>query len=933
MRFGAFTLGAAVLSLVPAPALAGDKVLEAKAPAWVEEATLDTRDLKGKPAELIADYQYRLENGVVYSYYDRAQRIDNSQALMDENTVSLSWQPDKGDLTVHRLEIYRDGKVIDLLADGAKFDVIRREQGLEDRLLDGSLTATLSIPGLRIGDVLRTSYSTSVHDQALGDEVQVLQYLGSAPWRVAMGRAIVSWPQDMPIRWKSEAESGVGAPQVHDGYRYLTVKLPLPEAKAMPDDAPSRFGRDTVLRVGSFADWNELSSVMAPLFLKASDVEPGGAVAKQAQAIMKQSPDPLTRAALATRLVQDQVSYLLNGLDGGNYIPQDAEFTWGKRYGDCKAKSVLLLALLKQMGIEAEPVLVASSGGDALPELLPVPGDFDHVIVHALIGGTDYWLDGTNTGTRLYNLADVPPFYYALPLKAGGADLMPMAMRDKAYPDIAMSGTIDQSAGIDLPQLFSIKVDISGPSGIVAERLADTDDPKLLRRMASAFTQREGFEGGAISSIRASYDKEKAIGHVMVEGVAPSSFHWQDGRFVVDADPSSTEDFDFNPDRSRPEWRDVPVLTRGPTYATVDFSMILPEHGKGFALRGGERLEARVANTRIVADTTLSDGIVHGKSQVWQALGEVAPGDVAEAKLAARKLKANVTALTAPTQATWRWQLDEKQLRAKVAPILAAFDKAIAFALDDDFVPMTQKAEFLETIYDYPGALALYDKLVEHAPTADNHLRRARVLRALGRRPDAIDDLQAAYSIDPANSTAFSLAQELAYAGKIDEALDLLGSLPIRDADRTAYAETRATVVGLKGDSTTALTLLADAVANKPENSDVLNADCWFRGLFNVALDSAVGQCTHAIERADQPYAALDSRALVEYRLGDYDAALADLNAVLKIAPGIPASRYMRGVTRLKKGDKGGREDIETALRMSPSIAEFYARHGVSPTT
>ena len=49
--------------------------------------------------------------------------------------------------------------------------------------------------------------------------------------------------------------------------------------------------------------------------------------------------------------------------------------------------------------------------------------------------------------------------------------------------------------------------------------------------------------------------------------------------------------------------------------------------------------------------------------------------------------------------------------------------------------------------------------------------------------------------------------------------------------------------------------------------------------------------------------------------------------------PGIPASRYMRGVTRLKKGDKGGREDIETALRMSPSIAEFYARHGVSPTT
>jgi tetratricopeptide (TPR) repeat protein len=348
-------------------------------------------------------------------------------------------------------------------------------------------------------------------------------------------------------------------------------------------------------------------------------------------------------------------------------------------------------------------------------------------------------------------------------------------------------------------------------------------------------------------------------------------------------------------------------------------------------VKGPERLETRVANTRIVTEATLSDGIIHGKSQVWQALGEVAPEDVTEAKLAARKLKASVMQLTAPAEVTWRWQLDEKQLHARTAPILRAFDKAIAFALDDDFSPLIQKAEFLETIYDYPAALAVYDQLIDKAPSADNHLRRSRVLLALGRRADAIADLRAAYSIDPANGTAFSLAQELAYAGKIDEALDLLGSLPIRDADRTAYAETRATVVGLKGDSTTALSLLADAVASKPENSDVLNADCWFRGLFNVALDSAVGQCTHAIERADQPFAALDSRALVEYRLGDYDAALADLNAVLKLAPAVPASRYMRGVTRLKKGDKGGREDIETALRMSPSIAEFYARHGVSP--
>ena len=42
-------------------------------------------------------------------------------------------------------------------------------------------------------------------------------------------------------------------------------------------------------------------------------------------------------------------------------------------------------------------------------------------------------------------------------------------------------------------------------------------------------------------------------------------------------------------------------------------------------------------------------------------------------------------------------------------------------------------------------------------------------------------------------------------------------------------------------------------------------------------------------------------------------------------------ARRKRGVVRLRKGDQAGREDIVKALRMSPHLAEFYARHGVAP--
>lgn len=930
MRLSSVLLCGSMLTLVPNAALAGEKVLEGAPPPWVAIADLASIDSKSAPAELLADFQHRIEDGVVHSYFDRAVRIDNAQTLVQHNTLDIRWLPDKGDLTVHRLEILRGGDVIDLLAEGAEFDVIRREQGLEARLLDGELTATLSIPGLRVGDVLRTTYSVSIDDQALGEEAQVFQYLGADPWRVGMGRAIVSWPEDEEVFWRVEEGTGLSGAELREGYRYLSVALPLPEAKDMPHDAPSRYHRPAVLRVGTFEDWNELSRVMAPHYTAAAEVAGDSEVAKRATAIMKQATDPLERAALATRLVQDEVSYLMNGLDGGNYLPQAADFTWDKRYGDCKAKSVLLLALLRRMGIEAEPVLVVTSGGDALPHLLPIPGDFDHVIVRARIGGEDYWLDGTSAATRLANIADVPPFHHALPLRESGADLIPMTQRDKAVPDMVMTGVTDHSAGIDFPQLFSLRMKMAGPAGAPLEAVADAGDPRLLRRMAGAFAGREGLEGGVLTSVKVSYDKEAAVGTIEIGGIVPPSFRWVNGKAVVDAD-SPGDSFAFNPNRARSEWRDIPVATPGPSYARVDVAMKLPDGGRGFSIDQPGRRESGFANTKVVTNLTLEGDTVRTQVDTWQRLGEVAPQDVAEAKRRVLRLQADVPTLIAPTEVIWRWDLDEQQRRKKVARLVAEYDRAIEFALEDDHGPLMHKALFLHNMYEYSGALAVYDELIEAQPSPWAHLQRSSVLLALGRRDDAIADMAAAYDLDPSNYTAFNLAKEMAYAGRVAEALEMLETLPVSEDERTSYADARATVTGLSGETDVALALLNEELADKPQDSGVLNADCWFRGLFNVALDSAMPSCTRAVERAENPAPALDSRAMVKYRLGDYEGAMADLDQVLALAPGIAASRYLRGVVRIAKGDKGGGDDIQTALRMEPQLADFYGRHGVKP--
>ena len=74
-------------------------------------------------------------------------------------------------------------------------------------------------------------------------------------------------------------------------------------------------------------------------------------------------------------------------------------------------------------------------------------------------------------------------------------------------------------------------------------------------------------------------------------------------------------------------------------------------------------------------------------------------------------------------------------------------------------------------------------------------------------------------------------------------------------------------------------------------------------------LDTALKDCTRSIELSESRVSALDSRAMVYYRMNRFDDALADLTAALDDAPELAASLYMRGIipqTGRRPGGEGG---------------------------
>src|SRR5262249_31151967 len=144
-----------LLAMAAAPAWASETPRYEPAPAWVMPAPPIKPGDSGLPLFAVLDQQTRIAaDGTVWGYHEIGSRAGSADALARMGALTLNWQPFHGDLIVHRVDIVRDGQHIDVLKSGPKFSVIRREQGLEKLEMDGILTATLQVEGLRVGDVL-----------------------------------------------------------------------------------------------------------------------------------------------------------------------------------------------------------------------------------------------------------------------------------------------------------------------------------------------------------------------------------------------------------------------------------------------------------------------------------------------------------------------------------------------------------------------------------------------------------------------------------------------------------------------------------------------------------------------------------------------------------------------------------------------------------
>ena len=370
---------------------------------------------------LLVDRQTRLaENSERYRH--NAWKILDSSALDNFSSFSIEFQPGYQELVLHTATIFRDGREIDQLGRG-NISLLQREDELEAKILTGAWTLDFQFDDTRVGDVVSYSYSLRGQNPALGNHFAGIQSLS---WFVPVAKRQVRlvWPKDHPLQ--TQLINHAEEPSERSSGDWIDLRWTDNDvrAKKQEEAVPGwQFERGYV-DYSDFASWDDVVNWGLPLY--ALDSESAPSIVKKAAEIRTEHPgEPSRQVVAALNFVQEEIRYLGVEIDSQSLVPSAPNETLSRRWGDCKDKSMLLIALLKELNISASPVLADTVMGGAVQQRLPSPLVFNHMITRVELHGETYLLDPTLSaqGGNLQSIAQ-PNYGFVLPVIDGPAEFV-----------------------------------------------------------------------------------------------------------------------------------------------------------------------------------------------------------------------------------------------------------------------------------------------------------------------------------------------------------------------------------------------------------------------------------------------------------------------------------------------------------------------------
>lgn len=365
-------------------------------PDWVEPAAIPAENRSAPLVIRLDDTQLMVADTPVIHIH-RAIQVNDAASLTAAGQLSIGFVPEYQHLHLHAVRVLRDGEVLDRTASST-VRFLQRETALELGMYSGEVTASILVNDLRVGDTLDMVYSIDGQNPVFGGTYTgIIAFDQRAPQ--LSRRVIVNYPDDRPFTWRRAgpwpADAQAPVEDIVNGrHRLRFEEAPVAEAAFEPGTPNDHIGY-RALQFSQYRSWDEVVAWALGLFHGDGVHDPElRAVVERLRAL----PDDEQRISAALEFVQSQIRYFSVSLGESSHRPTAPDEVIRRRYGDCKDKSLLLISLLKEVGIDSHPVLLKLGRRKIMQDMLPTPLLFDHVIVGLTVQGRDYYLDPTRLG-------------------------------------------------------------------------------------------------------------------------------------------------------------------------------------------------------------------------------------------------------------------------------------------------------------------------------------------------------------------------------------------------------------------------------------------------------------------------------------------------------------------------------------------------------
>jgi transglutaminase-like putative cysteine protease/tetratricopeptide (TPR) repeat protein len=336
-------------------------------------------------------------NGLAETFAQRVVEVKTDRGAEDNKQFYVRYTPGVEEVEIREARIFRRG------ADGQVQVLDAGERDDEDLsepwygLYYDNRAEVVRFEGLRAGDVMEVQYlvdDVSVKNQ-MADYFGDLQFIAEEIPKRQWDYTLISPPDrtfytntprvaGLQQQSSQEAESAGGERVLRFAARDVAKTSGEPAMPGYTEVSP-------YLHVSTYASWHDVGVWYWRLVDE--QMVPDDTIRAAARSVLARGMTDVEKVRAIHGLVVTGTRYV--GLEFGihGFQPYKVTQVLARKFGDCKDKATLLVALLREAGIEAELVLLRTRRGGRIE---PVPASlaiFDHAIVY--VPKLDVYLDGT----------------------------------------------------------------------------------------------------------------------------------------------------------------------------------------------------------------------------------------------------------------------------------------------------------------------------------------------------------------------------------------------------------------------------------------------------------------------------------------------------------------------------------------------------------